>query len=214
MPLLLLLPLAPAAAHSSGQLPHANLRADGKVVTLTWTAAADDAADVGVAIGLLPETAVDGYNGKGPFEDIPTPRQVRELSQSPALRDYLLDNVRVSQGVMVCAGTAEPAEDFITEGAELVFTCPEPVDYAEIRITMLHDRNPAYATYSVDGTEQYKLHTAALPEHTWDFTAARGSRSRGPAIGVAGGLITVVALSGLVLRRSPTRRRDQGRETQ
>lgn len=202
-----LMPL-PASAHSSGQLPNATLRADGRTVVVEWTAAADDTADVGVALGLLPETAVDAYLGTGPFDDIPTPAQVERLSQSHALREYLLERIQVRQHGVACTGTAQPAADFISDGARVTFTCAEPVDQVALRITVLHDRDPGYATYSVDGTQWYALHTTTMPEHTWDAAAARGSRGAGPVVGVGAALIGVVALGGLGLRlsRAPRRR--------
>lgn len=194
-----LMPILPAAAHSSGQLPHASLSAEGRTVVVEWTAAADDTADVGVALDLLAETAVGAYLGTGAFEDIPTATQVERLSQSPALRDYLLEHIQVRQDGAACAGMAEPAADFISHGARLTFTCPATVELVQLRITMLQDRNPAYATYSVDGTAWYAFHTSAMPEHTWDSTAAGGSREMGPAAGVGAALIGVIALGGVSL---------------
>jgi hypothetical protein len=196
-------PLTPAYAHSSGQLPHARLSAEGRVVVVQLTGAADDMANIGVALGLLPATTVDAYIGTGPFEDIPTPTQIDLLSRSPALQDYLLSRVQVRQNGVPCAGAAAPAADFIADGARLTFTCAEVVDKVTLAITVLHDRDPAYATYAVDGTIWYALHTSTLPEHVWDAVAAReyretwaarpGSRGMGPVVGLGAGLLVVAA---------------------
>lgn len=202
----LLAPLTPASAHSSGLLPHARLSAEDRVVTVNLTGAADDLASIGVALGLLPAATVDAYIGTGAFEDIPTPTQIGELSRSPALRDYLLRHVQVRQDGGVCDGTAEPASNFIDKGARLTFTCPEAIDQVTLRITILHDQDPAYATYAMDGTIWYALHTSRLPEHVWDATAAReyretwaaerASEDMGPVIGLSAGLLGVAALGG------------------
>lgn len=202
----LLAPLTPASAHSSGLLPHAKLSAEGRVVTINLTGAADDMASIGVALGLLPAATVDAYIGTGPFEDIPTPAQIGVLSRSPALQEYLLRHVQVRQDGGVCDGTAEPASDFIDKGARLTFTCPEPIDQVTLRITILHDQDPAYATYAMDGTIWYAVHTSRLPEHVWDAAAAReyretwaakrASPDMGPVIGLSAGLFGVAALGG------------------
>ena len=202
----LLAPLTPASAHSSRQLPHARLSAEGRVVTIALTGAADDMASIGVALGLLPATTVDAYIGTGPFEDIPTPTQIGHLSRSPALRDYLLSHIQVRQDGVECDGEVEPASDFVIEGAQLTFTCPEVVEQIALRITLLHDQDPAYATYAVDGTIWYALHTSRLPEHVWDaaaareyvetWTAERTSQDMGPVVGLGAGLLGVTALGG------------------
>ena len=201
------------------------------MVTIELTGAADDMASIGVALGLLPATAVEAYIGTGPFEDIPTPTQIGHLSQSPALKNYLLDHVQVRQGDVACDGEADPAADFISKGAGLTFTCPEVVEQVALRITVLQDEDPAYATYAVDNTTWYALHTSRLPEHVWDAAAAqkyretsaaeRGSPDMGPVIGLGAGLVGVAALggAGVWLRcrraRHPARpyRRPPGRRT-
>lgn len=217
----LLAPQAPASAHSSGQLPHATLSAEGRVVTIELTGAADDMASIGVALGLLPATTVDAYIGTGPFEDIPTPTQIGHLSRSPALRDYLLSHIQVRQNGRVCDGTAEPASDFVNQGARLSFTCPEVIDQVRLRITVLHDQDRAYATYAVDGTDWYALHTSRLPEHVWDAAAAReyretwaaggSSQDMGPVVGIGAALFGVAALggAGIGLRQVRARRLDR-----
>jgi hypothetical protein len=214
----LLAPLTPAAAHSSGKLPHARLSAEDSVLVIELTGAADDMASIGVALGLLPATTVDAYIGTGPFEDMPTPMQIEQLSRSPALQSYLLSHVQVRQDDAVCDGTAAPASDFISNGARLTFTCPEVIDQVTLRITVLHDQDPAYATYAVDGTMWYALHTSRLPEHVWDAVAAReyrelwaakgASQDLGPVVGLGAGLLGVAAVGGvgIGLRRLGVRR--------
>jgi hypothetical protein len=168
---LLVVPQA-AGAHSAGRPPHATLAADGRVVTIDWMAMGDDAAAVGVAVGLLPEKAIDAFLGLGPWEDMPSDDDIRMLSRSDELRQYLLENTQVFQDGRACSGDVEPAADFIAKGARFTFTCPRPVDFVDLRITILHDRDPLYRTFGVDGTYQTTVHTSAQPTHTWDFTGA------------------------------------------
>jgi hypothetical protein len=143
----------------------------------------------------------------GPAEDYPTEEEIRRFSSSEELRVYLLDNVQVTQGGRTCPGEVEPVEDFLAEGAAFVFTCPEPVEQAHIRVTMLHDRDELYATYSVDGTIQYAVHTSGHPEHLWDFTMAAEERPLVEPALVLGGALVLAALAGTVwfLGRRPGR---------
>lgn len=161
-----------ASGHAAGPPPHATLDADGDVVTIDWVAVDDDAAAVGVAIGLLPAETVDAYLGRGPWEDVPSEEEIRAFSRAPELRAYLASNIAVLQDGEPCRGIVDPAEDFVRDGARLTFTCPREVDEVDVRITMLHDADPRYRTFSVDGTYQTSVHTVDRPTHTWDFTGA------------------------------------------
>jgi hypothetical protein len=200
--LLLLLSAGPAAGHAAGVPPHARLGAEAERVQIEWTAAADEAADVGVSVGIFGEEVVEALLG-GPAEHLPTEEQIQALSGSSALRDYLLDNVRVTQDGQRCDGEVEPAPDFLSEGAAFTFICPEEVDQAHVAITILHDRDARYRTFGVDGSLQTTVHTVDAPEHLWDFTAAAEAPvdTAGPPIGVlAAGFIVLGAL-GLTLHR-------------
>lgn len=169
-----LLPGLPAEGHASRAVPHATLDSDGREVHIEWTAAQDDTADVLVAAGLLPPEAMEAYL-TGPIEDRPGADETARLSRSPQLRDYLEEHVAVTQDGVPCPGRATPAENFIDDGARFTFACPQPVTVAHVRITLLHDRDPDYRTYSVDGTIQTEMHTSSAPEHAWDFTLAASS---------------------------------------
>ncbi|GEM_PF-1164025 len=208
---LLIVALLPgvASGHAAGPPPHATLDADGDIVTIDWVAVDDDAAAVGVAVGLLPAETVDAYFGRGPWEDVPSEQEIRAFSQAPELRAYLASNIAVLQDGEPCRGVVDPAEDFVRDGARLTFTCPREVDEVDVRITMLHDADPRYRTFSVDGTYQTSVHTVERPTHTWDFTGASAlppGLAGGPphASGLAaGGLAALLAGAGglLVLRR-------------
>jgi hypothetical protein len=197
--------VAPAAGHASGELPHARLSSSGTLVDIELTMAADDAALIGEVVGQLQDGAMASYLG-GPIEAMPTDDEVRTFSASSELRAYLLEHVAVRQDGQPCDGTADPAEDFLTDGAIVRFRCPSVVTEADVRITLLHDEDPAYRTYSVDGTIQYAVHSPSEPEHRWDFTLAKqeGGGSVPVALwaGLVGVTVPMVAILGRRRRRT------------
>lgn len=203
---------APLRAHASAQLPHATLRAEGAQVHVTWTAAPDDVADVGVAIGALPPSAVDAYLG-GDLDDLPDPATLEAFFASPALHDYLLTHIRILQDGHACPGQVVRTEGFIERGVDLTFNCPAEVTDATVQITMLHDRDPAYRTFSVDGTIQTAVHTIHEPAHPWDFTGSTAGARGWLRPSLLGGLAftVVLLLAGLrLLPRREVRRRGSG----
>lgn len=199
----------PAFGHAAGPPPQATVSGAGSVVTIDWVAEPDDAAAVGVAVGLLPPEVVDAYLGRGPIEDLPSDAMLERLAQSPQLRAYLLANVTVTQAGAACRGEVVETEAFLTAGARLQFTCPAPVEQVELGITLLHDQDPRYRTFGVDGTIQSTVHTSTQPTHTWDLTgAAAGAGGAGraaawfwPLAVLAGVGALVGAAARIVLRR-------------
>ncbi len=200
--LLSLVPAAPASGHASSQLPHARWSAEGTEVVMQWTAAADDAADVAVAVGLWPEEAMWAYLD-GDIEDMPDDDEVAALQDATVLHDYFAESVALRQAGTACPVEVALTDDFITDGAELTFACDEPVTEAEIEVTVLHDRDPDYRTFSVDGSEQYAVHTADQPRHVWDFTASGTDRDLpwGLVATGVGLVVALVALMTVVARR-------------
>jgi hypothetical protein len=173
--LVLVLPTFPADAHPGGGFapPHARLSADGNVVTVQWYAPPDDAAHVGEAVGYFPPGTMEAFL-VGPDDALPTDGEVRELAASPALEAYFLEHVQIRQDGVPCPGEVEVADDFLAEGAELTFRCPATVEEVDVRVTVLHDQDPRYDTFGVDGTVWTVLFTSSQPEHTWDAVAADG----------------------------------------
>ena len=195
--------LEPVWGHAGGMPTHAKLSAEGEVVHVELVSAPDDAALMGSTLGLLPDGAMEVYLGASD-DELPSDAEIRAFSASPELREYLLEHVEVHQDGRRCDGDAAPAEDFVMDGAELRFTCPEPVEQATISITLLHDQDPAYRAYTVDGTIQSYTHTAAQPEHEWDFTLAAAS-DPGVPTALWGGLALVGLAAVGLLRRFRTR---------
>ncbi len=204
---LLVLFATPVYGHASSQLPHARLSAEGRTLTVVWSAAPDDMVDVGVAIGLLPESAMLAYLG-GPLEDLPTDAELDAFASSPQLRDYLLEHIRVGQAGRGCDGEVIATHDPLERGVELRFTCPQQVEQVDLHISMLHDRDPDYRTFSVDGTIRSAAHTATDPEQPWDLTPlaaepAEGSPGRGVWLAGAGSVGLGLLAGVWLLRRSP-----------
>ena len=204
--LLLLLGLlaSPASGHASGQVPQARLSADGHTVTVEWTAAPDDVADLAVAAGVWPEELAAAYLDVafgGPTDLLPSETEVAAMGRDPAVRRYLEARVRIVQDGAACAGTAQPAPDPMTDGVLLTFECPAPVTAAVVEIRLLQDRDPAYRTFSIDGSRQYAVHTAGQPAHPWDFRAAQPGSEGLPVTPVLLGAAGIALIGVLVLRR-------------
>ncbi len=222
--LLTVLTATAAWGHASQELPHARLSAAGTTVTVEWTAAADDAADVAVAAGVWPEEVALAYLDVafgGDLDALPSAAEVAAASDDPALQRYLEERVRILQDGTPCAGTAQPAADFVADGATIVFDCPDPVGEAVVEIRLLHDRDPAYRTFSVDGTQQYAVHTARQPAHPWDFRLAQQGSDAVPVAALLLGAGGIALLGGAVFwrlrsagtprRRAPGAGRDRAR---
>ncbi len=191
----LVLPLSPAVGHPGGGMspPHARLSADGNVVTVEWSAPPDDAAYIGEAVDIFPPGTMEAFL-TGPDEALPTDEEVRELSTSAELEAYFLEHVQVHQDGTRCPGEAEVAADFLEDGAEVHFACPDRIAEVDVRVTVLHDQDPRYDTFGVDGTVWAVLFTAAQPEHRWDATAAATGSGTIPLSLVVAAVLLVAAL--------------------
>jgi hypothetical protein len=200
-----------ASGHASGEVPQARLSATGHTVTLQWTAAPDDIADLAVAAGVWPEAIAFAYLDVAFGGDpalLPDDAEVAAMGRDPALRRYLEDRVRILQDGTACAADARPAPDLMLEGVTVTFECPDEVTSAVVDIRLLHDRDPSYRTFSVDGTYQYAVHTAAQPAHPWDFRAAEASGGNVPVLPVLVGAVAIVLAAALTLARLWSRRPD------
>jgi hypothetical protein len=198
-------PAPEAFGHAAGPVPEARLSSRGPVVEVRWSAAPDDTAAIGALTGAFPRSVSYAYL-EGTTEGLPSAEEIAAFSRSPELHDYLLRHVAIEQDGVACRGQVEPMEDFIGEGARLLFTCPRPVRQASVTITILHDDDPTYRTFSVDGTEQFAMHTVAAPTHGWDFTASGAPRSL-PLSFLAGAILLVGGAAASLRLLGPRRRR-------
>ena len=181
---LVLVCAAPAAAHPFGPPSTARIDADGATVTLSWLAAEDD----WVALG----------NSLGAFDSSAAATGEEKLRRSPAVRDYLLDNITVSQAGRVCPGELAPLVDLAGSGARFTFSCAQPVSEVDVRLSALTDLNEAYRTVLTADT--------ASPDRVL-FTATRDTtrlRFSGGGAGVTASVVglaigTVVAAAGVLV---------------
>lgn len=199
--LLAALPAGPAHAHPLGPPPTALLSAAGATVTITWAGAVDDHLALGEHLGLLPAGTAAAYLDNT-AQVAPSRADVAALSTSPTLVDYLLDHVVVRQAGSACDGSAPPPADFTTQGATVVYRCPQPVTAVELEITMLTDVHEAYRTFGIAQDEaadpQQAVFTATDPVVTWRFGGAPATAGRTPALPIGLG-VGAVALAGAVL---------------
>lgn len=203
-----LLPASGASGHASGIVPQARLSADGQQVAMHWWAAGDDVADIGVGLGLLPEEASLAFLGIG--DAYPTPEEEAAFARSEALHAYLLDNVEVSQDGARCDAAVAVSDEVFAEGVRYTFTCPEVVEQVAVSISLLHDLDERFRTYSIDGTVWTAIHSIRHPEHVWDATLAASSSADagGRALLVGGvGVLLVGGGAGLWISRGAERRR-------
>lgn len=194
----------PVAAHPFGPPPTATVSADGKTVVVDWASAADDAAAIGEALGLLPPGTVAAYQ-ESVVQVAPPAGDIEAFSASPQLRDYLLEHIVVEQDAQACEGTVEPITDFIDDGAVVVYECGEEAREVALTITMLHDIHEAYRTFGVsqrDAQPPQAVFTVAQPTHVWRFGVdERAQSASARLLWLIGGAaaLAVAALAALVV---------------
>ncbi|OLF13662.1 hypothetical protein BLA60_00155 [Actinophytocola xinjiangensis] len=170
----------PAAAHPFGPPSTARLAVDGSTVSLSWLAAEDDWVALGQSLGAFDgSAAVTGEE---------------QLRRSPAVRDYLLARVTVSQGGRACPGELAPLADLTGQGARYTFHCPASVAELDVRVSALTDLNSAYRTVvTADAaTPARGLLTAAEDTLRVRFSGSGGLP--GSVVGLAAGLAVLVAV--------------------
>jgi hypothetical protein len=201
-----LLPASAALGHASSMLPHARLSSEGRQMFVEWTAAGDDVADIGVGLGLLPPEAALAFQGIG--DAYPSTAQETRFARSDELESYLLDNLRVIQQGQPCEAQVSVPDEIIAEGVRFVFTCPQEVEQVAVRVTMLHDRDEMYRTYSIDGSIWDAMHTVDDPEHLWDATLlADDTRSSGQPLLFTGMAVALVGVGSVLWWMRPARSR-------
>ncbi|GAA5069359.1 hypothetical protein HNP84_008943 [Thermocatellispora tengchongensis] len=198
----LALALAPAAAaHPFGPPSTARIGAEGSRVTISWLAAEDDWVALGQSLGAFEDPSSGAVSTQLTGE--------QKLARSPAVREYLLSRVAVTQAGRPCAAELAPLERLLAEGARFGFECPEPVTEVEVRIDALTDLNEAYRTVltaETPATPDKAMLTAAADTQRVRFHPSPGGGVplAAPIAALAGAL---AALAGVVLYR---RRRPAG----
>lgn len=194
----------PAGAHPLGDPQTVRLSAEGHQVTALWTAAPDDLLVLGSLTGAIPERREYVFDLDPNAEPAPVGETDAELLiASPEVADYLATNVTVRQDGRDCPSEVDLAE-LIGDGAELTFTCPEPIEEVEIEVTTLTDADSAYRTVAfAEGADpEQHLFSAEKPARAWSFDDVPTAELSwlAPAA-LAAGLILVAATGVVVLRR-------------
>lgn len=177
---------ASADAHPLGSPLGARLAADGREVTVSWVAPEDDWVALGHVAGALPAT-----DGRTAFQAI---------RRSPAVRDYLLSHITVTQAGSRCAGEVgditDDAQKFLRDGMPLTFSCPADVATVNVRIDALTDVDERYRTKAVADAEPGEaIYTKSRDTRRWDFSASASAPWSGWAP-----LIASVAAAGVIAR--------------
>ena len=205
----------PAAAHPFGPPPTARISAQGRTITVDWSATPDDAVAIGERLGVMPAGSIAAYRQESAAQVAPSSQDEARLSASPLLAQYLAEHITAQQDGAPCTPQIDPIPDFVHAGARVDLVCPEPVEQAVLRITMLHALHPQYRTVAV-GTRTdpaQSVFTATAPEHEWRFGVEPG----GPlglggllAIGLGGGIVAAGAT--LAVQRSRRARQGEAAE--
>ena len=200
-----LAPAAPALAHPFGPPPTARVSAEGRTVTVAWSATPDDAVAIGEKLGLMPPGSIAAYRQESAAQVAPSAADEARLSGSPLLRDYLTERMAVTQAGQPCPARVAEARDFVHEGATVVLQCPARVTEVTLRITMLHDINDAYRTVATGRASdpRQSVFTVTAPEHRWRFgvDAEDTGSAVVPVVGAAVVAALIAAIAVVALRR-------------
>ena len=193
----------PAQAHPFGPPLSARLDVDGAEVTVTWTAAEDDWVNLGEFLGAFTgQTDQTGGTGE--------PLTGAELlAQSDNLPSYFLSHFLIEQDGEPCQGQVTQLQDLVTLGAQLVYSCPQPVTTVELTVTTLTDINEAYRTVvtsDVPSEPAQALFTTTTATQQWSFDAEGGGATAQVALVASGGLVLAAVAGGVLWWRRGSRR--------
>lgn len=152
----------PAAAHPFGPPLRAALTAEGRTVTVHWSAAEDDWVLLARHLGVFDDAREDASAGEL--------TGLQRLQRAEDLGPYLLDHLQVRQDGASCSGELADVDRLLEAGAELRFACPGEVGVVDVRLTALTDVHTAYRTVATAAGSQ-AMATAAEPELRLDLTA-------------------------------------------
>lgn len=166
----------------------------------------DDLTLLGISLGVLPKDRVllDG----GVSYDA---SDAESLAGAPEFARYLTERIRVTQDGRPCQGEAVVADDLAADGAEVLFTCPEPVSTVTVTSRMLTDLHEAYRTLargpdgqkavydathdSADWTVSAGADTGFRPESSRSSTVAASSAGTARQLSVVGGSVLLVVVA-------------------
>lgn len=144
------------------------LTADGREVTVTWSAEPDDLVALGRQVGAVTGSVVKADQG----------RVAGTLDGLPEVAAYLAEHLAVSQDGTPCLAGDVDTTELGNGGARLGFTCAAKVDRVEFTVTALTDIDRAYRNVSVTSFGKGALHGVDDPTHLLSLTG--GSQTEEP----------------------------------
>ncbi|MFC0508236.1 hypothetical protein [Micromonospora costi] len=208
----------PASAHPFGAPQQIEVAGAGEhEVRVRWlVGGTDDLTLLGIDLGVLGEDRVM-LDGAVTFE----PSDAGAMAKASEFAAYLTERIAVAQGGRSCEGRASVADDLVKDGAEVLFTCPEPVSTVTVTSRMLTDLHEAYRTLARGPAGQKAVYDAKHESADWDLTAGPDTGS-GPAspravapvppddsarqLLVVGGIMLAAAAAGIFWYRRRRRR--------
>ena len=179
----------PAAAHPFGAPAAAEVSAEGRQVTVVWSAEPDDLVALGHHVGA--------FDGAADHDHSHSAAQM--LAGSPDVEKYLRQQIGVAQDGEPCDARTVETTQIAADGARMTFECAREIAAVEIRIAMLVDVDPAYRTLlrsGAAGEPRRAVLTGASPLTT--VTYPPGGAPAAPA-GNLGGSVAGLPLGPLAL---------------
>ncbi|MFE9653219.1 hypothetical protein [Micromonospora sp. NPDC006431] len=165
---------APASAHPFGAPQQIKVAGESDHVRVRWlVGGTDDLTQLGIALGVLSQDRVL-LDGAVIYE----PSDAVALAEAPEFAKYLTERITVKQDGRACNGEATVADDLVAGGAEVLFTCPEPVSTVTVTSRMLTDLHEAYRTLARGPRGQKAVYDAAHESADWTISDDAGTDSR------------------------------------
>jgi hypothetical protein len=187
-----------ASAHPFGAPQQIVVAGEGdRGVRVRWlVGGTDDLTLLGVALGVLPEDRVmlDGAVNYDASD-------AEAMAKAPAFAGYLTERITVTQHGRRCEAEVSVAGDLAADGAEMLFTCPEPVSTVTVTSRMLTDQHEAYRTLAKGPDGQKAVYDATHESADWTVRAGadtgfRASSTSATATVSAGGTALQLAVVG------------------
>ncbi|MET8909217.1 hypothetical protein [Micromonospora sp. NPDC004551] len=164
----------PASAHPFGAPQQIEVagESDHRVRVRWLVGGTDDLTLLGIDLGVLPKDRVM-LDGAVTYSD----SDAEALAKAPEFAGYLTERINVTQDGRSCDGEVSIAGDLTKAGAEVLFTCPEPVSTVTVTSRMLTDLHEAYRTLARGPGGQKAVYDARHESADWTVSAGPGTRS-------------------------------------
>jgi hypothetical protein len=174
----------PASAHPFGAPQQIKVAGEGDHgVRVRWVVGGtDDLTLLGIALGVLPQDRVM-LDGAVSYEA----SDAETVAEAPEFARYLTERVTVTQDGRSCKGEANVADDLAADGAQVLFTCSEPVSTVTVTSRMLTDLHTSYRTLARGPEGQKAVYDATHESADWTISADTGPVSTRTVAAVSSG---------------------------